>query len=349
MGNHKKTSTVTKADQQSPHLRSIPPHTKLHKICKFDDNMKNKSTHLTIIAPDTGHLRDISKSISFRTDVSFHFIRLLLWQKLALFFLRQVHPAIFTRAFLYFQKIKAEKNQILCFFDNPHLQYFDKECLSRFSRSAHLHYWNPVTKTRRISQEKKLFASISSFSASDCKTYGLTHVHQFYKHMQNNYTINQEENSGLAVFFGRPKGGREKRLTRLIAVLALNDVKYSIYLTGRLKTKELKKFRAPEIEYTEICRRIKGSKYIIDLPHLSGGFSLRTMEAIFYGKSIIADLNYNFDDVKACQLNQFFEMRNVSFGDIYHLAPHENVDPILYNKTFSINHFVDKVFSLVSI
>jgi hypothetical protein len=281
--------------------------------------------------------REILDTISvFRCfKVNFH---RTLFQRLVINILVNLSPHYFTKYIVKKYELKKYQVELLVLFDFPHASKLDVPYLKTLFAKVCLYYWNPVTNVSRLNEEIKIFDDVWSFSSFDCEKYNLRYNGQFYK-VKNSYCTELED---FDIFYiGRIKKNREMLLSKYLSVLEDKGLSLKIILIGTTENTVLKKYLSDPIPYPEVIGYIRRSRAILDITSVESGLSLRPLEALFYYKKIISNINLS-------DFSNAFDSNNVLLLDLdscdeMHPIVRENcrrTELKYFNENFSVDRFV---------
>jgi len=168
-------------------------------------------------------------------------------------------------------------------------------------------YRNPWFNNYYVSAEARKKCEVWSFDQEDCKKYGLKYNPQFYLYS----LLNQKEDPRYAsdVFF---VGKDKNRLPLLLEIkdrLEAQALKMQLYVVGERNVHYNKSAAAfihgDLLAYEEVLKYTKNTKCLLELMQENQqGFTLRTVEAMFFNKKLITNNAY----LKQCD---FYEACNI--------------------------------------
>lgn len=155
-------------------------------------------------------------------------------------------------------------------------------------------YWNPVLNCVNPNKINKELCELWSFSKDDCKNYDLKYNTTYY--IPDISINNRHTNTSIDFFFiGRDKG-RYLRLRKLEKKLAEMGFICDFRIIRDSTSSNTGKYQS-FLSYSKIQQLIQSSKILVEfLQEKQCGLSLRTMEAIYYGKKIITDSTFIRDE-----------------------------------------------------
>ena len=173
-----------------------------------------------------------------------------------------------------------DKNVQFIVFDSCKPYHRLEKVLKKCANKPIIYFWNPIDKEKsKIKRLKKLF-DVYSYSEKDCKLYELKFNGQFLPNLpKDNLKIVYD-----SCFLGKSKN----RLNLILNVY--NALPNSwFYIVGDEINDKIK-MHSERYSYLEYLKRIQESKCIVEvLPSSNAGFTLRTIEAIYYDKKLITN------------------------------------------------------------
>lgn len=183
------------------------------------------------------------------------------------------------------------------------------ECIEKIAPRTRLivFYRNPWFNNYYVSAEARKKCEIWSFDQEDCKKYGLKYNHQFYL----SALLNQKENPYYVsdlFFVGKDKN----RLPFLLDIqnqLQVHNLKMQLYVVGE-RNVNYSQQAAPfvhhdHLAYEEVLKYNKNTNCLLELMQENQqGFTLRTVEAMFFNKKLITNNAY----LGQCD---FYDARNI--------------------------------------
>lgn len=161
--------------------------------------------------------------------------------------------------------------------------------------------WNPMkrlltdsaAKTRYISEMKRRGVELCTFDPIDAEALGAKLVPQVYRRT----ALSQPPEGKPRVFFVGYEKGREGALAELISALDAEGIEMDINVIRHKRFDGTERHPAivsrlldDVIPYDEVLRRIAGATAIIDMVQPGQrGITLRSLEALFYGKKLITN------------------------------------------------------------
>jgi hypothetical protein len=323
-------------------------------IVKYKDEYYSKRniidlTQIVIIAPYTDVLEEIINTLPFDQNVIGHFIRNTYWKKYLTRLARLFSSTLFTRLYFRLHGLDKYQGSYVCFFDNPNIQYFDTKFIKSFCGHCHIHYWNPISNSRRVRIEKMVADTMSSYGKRDSERFDLHYAPQFYKFKSGKL---QSENSYLgraAYFVGQVKPGRAERLSNLIKNLNRLNIVTKFQIVGKGLNDELQAFKVAKQRYVDIEKVIQNCQFVVDFPSDIGGLSLRPLEAIYYNKKLIVDELYNQQELADLNLDYILVDNNTCEAAISQHSSTSNYTDETYNNTLSILAFVNRLKNYVPV
>ena len=161
-------------------------------------------------------------------------------------------------------------------------------------------FWNPIKKNFIPDNNLKKICECWSFDFQDCIDYNLIYNTQFYFPPSNDEILKKHCTKNDIFFIGAEKGRGEilLQLEKRFEELHLNT--YFHIVKDNTKSKSKIKY-CPPLRYSNVIKCVLNTKCILEiLQENQSGFTLRTMEALFYSKKLIT----NNKDIK------FFEFYN---------------------------------------
>ena len=170
-----------------------------------------------------------------------------------------------------------------------YLKYLKK----RFPNCRLVCYYADLVSTHEkeypIEKVKKQFDYVLSFDLNDCLKYGLFHYPLIYS-SNNSITINRQEND---VFFVGLAKNRLNEIINAFIELTKAGLKCDFHIVGAKKDQQLfpeKIIYGEPMTYEENIKHIQKAKAVLEIMQKEGqGFTLRTCEAIAFGKVLITN------------------------------------------------------------
>ena len=261
--------------------------------------------------------------------------------RLILNLLAKISSRLFTKYIIKRYELKKYSIDNLVFFDFPQALNLDISYLKSIFSKVVLYYWNPVKNEYRIRSELKIFDEVWSYSLYDCNLYGLKFNNQFY-HVKKNIYVGDSNIDILYV--GRIKEDRQDYLLECIDLLEKSGLRLKIILVGTTKYEQLKKYTSKHLPYSEIIKYIKRTKSILDISSHKAGLSLRALEAIFYDKKIISNIDY-FESSPDLSFKNNMVLTDKNYHNLQSFIStnYETTDIEYFNSNFSVDRFI-KVF-----
>lgn len=172
-------------------------------------------------------------------------------------------------------------------------------------------YWNPVKASVNPSKLNRSETEIWSFSKYDCFEYNLQY--------NTTYSFFDEKSvdsvpSATVFFIGLDKG-RFMEIQKIQSFLNSNGISTQFILVADSTSKEDKKHYSKPLPYDEVLRRTRGAKVLLEiLQKNQTGESLRTMEALQFGKKLITN-NINIKSEPYYNPSQFYIIEGESDFD----------------------------------
>lgn len=138
-------------------------------------------------------------------------------------------------------------------------------------------YWNTITKESEPIKTDDIRIEYFSFDKNDCKKYGLKYNIQYYCPIK----IENKEKDNDIYFVGRSKG-RRKQIEEFKQIAESNGLKcnFNIYEDNDIDIKP----------YSEVKKDLTKTKAILEINKSNQvGFTLRTLESLFYEIKLITD------------------------------------------------------------
>ena len=197
------------------------------------------------------------------------------------------------------------------------------------------------TEFEELKSELKIFDEVWSYSLYDCNSYGLKFNNQFYYVKKNIYVGDSDID---ILYVGRIKEDRQDYLLECIDLLEKSGLRLKIILVGTTKYEQLKKYTSKHLPYSEIIKYIKRTKSILDISSDKAGLSLRALEAIFYDKKIISNIDY-FDSSPDLSFKNNMVLTDKNYHNLQSFIStnFETIDTENFNNNFSVDRFI-KVF-----
>ena len=155
-----------------------------------------------------------------------------------------------------------------------------------------LYYWSPVAETAHEEEARKLGAELWSFDPADCRKYGLRYNSQFFitENMQPHLPADKEGSAD--VFFAGQDKNRAKTLVELKTLLDRHGISCFFNLVrckGTDPDPRLQYFGP--MKYSEVLANAASCRAVLDLvSEGQHGLTLRPMEALFYKKKLITNM-----------------------------------------------------------
>lgn len=209
-------------------------------------------------------------------------------------FIRKIHflsPFYYKTFWLKTEKEKIaliKKEDLVIFFDIYSKPYL--ELSRKIKGEKKLWLWNSVTKESL--RAKKYFNKIYTFDKFDSLRYRIQYLNQFYWRKYENKKI---ENKYDIFFVGQDKN-RIKIIEQFDREINLKKYFYVIEDKSKIyESKYLKYLKSKYLSYEKTVELIEKSKCLLEI-NKSGqvGLTLRSLEALFYGKKLIT----NNEDIK---------------------------------------------------
>ena len=127
-----------------------------------------------------------------------------------------------------------------------------------------------------------------SYDKNDCEKYGLNYYGDVYS--ESRVPAAKESSDVCCIINAK---NRLAKIERAYEVLTEKGVKCDFYIVGVKDKKHLKKagiVYGGQLPYEEVVKKVKASKAILEIMQEGAvGYTLRTCEAIVYGKKLITD------------------------------------------------------------
>lgn len=155
-------------------------------------------------------------------------------------------------------------------------------------------YWNKVGKYTDPGKIKHDRTEFWSFNKCDCSKYGMKYNIQYY------YDVSKEENdiaNQSDIFFIGHDHGRKEQIEKVKAMAQRENLKCDF----RLISSDQK-----NIPYKNVRKMIKTTKAILEINQSNqDGYTLRTLESLFFGKKLITD-NKGVGDLPFYNINNMY-------------------------------------------
>lgn len=303
----------------------------------LSERVENLTGKILFFGTGSNTLSEILDTISIGNCFHVSFNRNFL-ERLVLNFLASLSSKYFTKYIIRKYGLKKYHVELLVFFDFPNALKLDVQYLKTLVPKVFLYYWNPVNNIPRLNQEIEVFDDVWSFSSYDCKTYNLKYNGQFYKVKNSFCTLSGE----FDIFYvGRIKKDREILLAKYISLLEERKISLKILLIGRTENIVLKKYLSNFLTYSDVIKHIRNSRAVLDISSADAGLSLRPLEALFYDKKIISNINLsNFSS--GFNTENMFCLESDSFEEIESFLESNfcRTEINFFNDRFSVNRFV---------
>ena len=163
-------------------------------------------------------------------------------------------------------------------------------------------YWNPVCNCVSPDRINRDCCELWSFSADDCKAYNMSYNSTYYFEEPYEYVMEMEKTDGNASLMDTPQDeteidiffvGADKGRYDCLEQLKENAAKAGLkteFKVIRDATSSSEGEYSPRIDYNEVVELTKKSRAVLEiLQKGQTGVSLRSMEAIFFGKKLITN------------------------------------------------------------
>lgn len=274
--------------------------------------------------------------------------------------LLKINPGFFRhRTEVYYGKILAEIKEnrydyvlfIKCDMPTTHILKNYRKCF-REARFC-LHMWDSIKNIPDVKNKFKYFDYISSFDRIDCQNYPQLHFRPLYYCDEYRWEGDRKEEYKYDLcFIGTIHSDRWKVLKKLKDQATEKKLKIFyypylqskfIYLFYKMTKPEFWGTRIGDFQYdkmsdTEISRKVRESKAIIDIQHpKQTGLTIRTIEMIGMSKKLFTtnkDIkNYDFyNPENICIINRSNPEINLNFTVEY-----KQIEQKLYNKYYLEN------------
>ncbi len=180
------------------------------------------------------------------------------------------------------KKYKNENNIQLIVFDECKPYHRLYNFLSKFNNKPIVYFWNPIENTQKISNLKRMF-NVFSYSLQDSKKYDVKYNQTFIPFFgvdlkcQLQYSI---------IFVGKNKG----RLILLEEIYKMYPDSYFWVTKDGNETSDFIDMKSKPISYYDYIEKLKSSVCVLEiLASDTAGYTLRTAEAVIYGKKLITN------------------------------------------------------------
>lgn len=168
-------------------------------------------------------------------------------------------------------------------------------------------YRNPWFNNYHLREQERKKCEVWSFDQADCKKYGLKFNCQFYFYSVVKQKVDPIYTSDV-FFVGKDKH-RLKLLLDIKRELQQNNLQMYLYVVGErninYSDEEKALLRHEQMLYKEVLKYNKNTGCLLELMQKNQqGFTLRTVEAMFFNKKLITDNVY----LKQCD---FYNPRNI--------------------------------------
>ena len=160
--------------------------------------------------------------------------------------------------------------------------------IKRHKKKLIMFYWNIISK-KEINPNflKKYTNFIYTFSLSDSIQYGIAFNDTcIYEKVLERHIATTDEN--VAYYLGSDKEGRNDLLKNLFLLLSNNGIKCDFHLVGNKNSE----FCSRAFDYEEYLSQLAKSRYVVEIvSNGQTGLTLRSIEALYYGKKMITNNN----------------------------------------------------------
>lgn len=203
-------------------------------------------------------------------------------------------------------------------------------------------YWNPVVSCVSPNSVSEKLCETWSFDEADCKHYMLNKNTTFYV---NSFLNIRDENIIFDIFFVGEDKGRLSDLLNIEIQFKEIGLKTYFHIVNSKYGSKMKKdevFKLP-ISYNEVLKYIKSSRAILELVQKKqSGFTLRTMEALFFKKKLITN-NVNIKESDFYNKANIFILGydNMNLLSEFILTPYVNVPDNIVER-YSVHKWLER-------
>lgn len=152
-----------------------------------------------------------------------------------------------------------------------------------------LWYWNPVNTTCLPTKISDRYCEKWSFDESNCEEYHLKFNPQYYFKTMS-LPEDRPENNLFFVGSANNKGKRVKKVEEIYAYCKENGIPVDINLVGDTSNLTYPELSAEYFSYKEILEHIGKTTALLEiLQDTQSGPTLRTMEALFFGRKLVTN------------------------------------------------------------
>lgn len=195
----------------------------------------------------------------------------------------------------------GKKDKVLLFSiqNLKELMVLDKELEST---DKNVFIWNPLCVINRNKRSRSKYArkmhdagmKVYTFDEGDAKNYGFGLLNQIYRSPRPGELEETECDNNRCVFFVGTDKQRSGKLARLSESFEIAGIKCDFHILRDKKTCEeatLQKYYSSRlVEYPEYLRRLRQSACMLEiLQEGQSGMTVRTLEALFFGKKFITN------------------------------------------------------------
>ncbi len=198
------------------------------------------------------------------------------------------------------------------------------------------------------SNEKKAFFlksnydQVFSYDVDDCNRYNFNHFWGLYGNTKHSLT-----NNGTLMFAGAGKG-REQLIEQIAELSYKNDLPVDITITSsRINKITSITYMSGRLCYSEVAKKISLCNCLLDLSSgEQSGVSIRTMEAIAYGKKLLTNNQkiLEFPGYNDVQMQYFSSVDEIDWSWLKTKSSFENnmVNTVRYSVRSLIDRIIEK-------
>ncbi|MDO4869490.1 MAG: hypothetical protein Q4A65_04285 [Bacillota bacterium] len=255
------------------------------------------------------------------------------FRNLATFLIHESRIRKYFSNYFFFKvpKVDPDDDIIIAFDSKTNSKHLNRIC-ARYPDKRIIYWcWNPVTNPKLFDLFDERI-QVWTYSRADSIKYGIKLNTQFYFDcLTDEATASFREPSRPSpkvLFLGRDKG-RAQALGSIEALLKEHGAKTEFILTEPPKYKAAFEKLMP---YREVINKVKASDILLDYYlDTTAGLSLRPMEAMFWGKKLITNME-SIRDQDFYDPNNIYVLGEDRSLDDFFMAPYRPVDPEIKNR-----------------